>query len=51
MCNICIRSEESIFLFKENTGENNNWITSYITVNNTKILDSRDLRYYNNGGW
>jgi hypothetical protein len=51
MCNICIKSEESIFLFKENTGENNNWVTSYITLNNKKILDSRDLRYYNKGGW
>jgi hypothetical protein len=51
MCNICIKSEESIFLFKENTGENNNWVTSYITLNNRKILDSRDLIYYNKGGW
>ena len=50
-CNICIQSDEKIFLFKENSGPNNDWVTSYITLNNKKILDSRDLNYYKNGGW
>jgi hypothetical protein len=49
--NICIESKETIFLFKENTGPENNWITSYSTLNNVKILDSRDMDYYNNKGW
>lgn len=48
---ICIESKETIFLFKENIGSNNNWVTSYITLNNEKILDSRDIDYYNNKGW
>jgi hypothetical protein len=48
---ICIASQESIFLFKENIGENNNWITSYVTLNEKKILDSRDLNYHYNSGW
>ncbi len=48
---IIIKSKESIFLFKENIGNNNNWITSYVTHNSTKILDSRDLDYYKNKGW
>jgi hypothetical protein len=48
---ICFKSKESIFLFKENIGENNNWITSYVSFNNQKILDSRDLDYYHNKGW
>jgi hypothetical protein len=50
-CDICIKSNEKIFLFKENSGPNNDWVTSYITLNNKKILDSRDLDYYKNGGW
>jgi len=50
-CNICIQSDEKIFLFKENSGPNNDWVTSYITLNNKKILDSRDLNYHKNGGW
>ena len=48
---IVIKSKESIYLFKENIGANNNWVTSYVTHNTTKILDSRDLTYYNNKGW
>jgi hypothetical protein len=50
-CDIFIKSNEKIFLFKENSGPNNDWVTSYITLNNKKILDSRDLNYYKNGGW
>jgi hypothetical protein len=45
--NICIESNETIFLFKENIGPNNNWVTSYVTLDNVKILDSRDMDYHN----
>lgn len=49
--NICIKSNEKILLFRENTGENENWIESFVSHNNVKILDSRDLNYYYSGGW
>jgi hypothetical protein len=49
--NICIESKESIFLFQENVGEYNDWRTSFVTFDNNKILDSRDMNYHNNGGW
>ena len=49
--NICIKSNESVFMFKEHVGKNDNWVTSYVTCNNKKILDSRDLNYYKNNGW
>ena len=45
---ICIKSKQSILLFKENIGENNNAAKSYVTFNGKKILDSRDMNYYNN---
>jgi hypothetical protein len=45
-CNICIVSNESIFLFKENESAN-----CYVTHNNNKILDSRDSSYSRNKGW
>jgi hypothetical protein len=48
---ICIQSKESIFLFKENIGLNNNWVTSSVSLNGEKILDSRDINYYKNKGW
>lgn len=48
---ICIQSNEVIYMFKENMGENNNWVTSYVTDNGIKMLDSRDLTYHNNRGW
>lgn len=48
---ICIESNETVYFFRENIGENNNWITSYVTYNNKKILDSRDLNYFQNSGW
>ena len=49
---ICFTSNQKIFLFNETYGDGNNWITSYVTFNNNKILDSRDLEYYyNNRAW
>lgn len=48
---ICFPAKTSFLFFKENIGPNNNWVTSYVTHNNNKILDSRDMDYYRNGGW
>jgi len=48
---IYFNSKASIFLFKENKGKDGDWPKSYVTLNNKKILDSRDLDYYNNNGW
>jgi len=48
---ICIESKETIFLFPENRGLTDTNIDSYVTLNNEKILDSRDMTYYNNKGW
>jgi hypothetical protein len=45
---ICFDYKTSFYFFQEIIGKNNNWITSYVTLNNKKILDSRDLDYYNN---
>jgi hypothetical protein len=55
--NICIQSNESIYLFKETketkiTTHINKPITNYIvTHKNNKILDSRDEEYVINKGW
>lgn len=48
---ICIPCEESFFLFQENIGENNYWPTSYVTHENKKVFDSRDMIYFHNKGW
>ena len=48
---ICFNYKTSFYFFQEIIGENNNWVTSYVALNNKKILDSRDLDYYNNKGW
>ena len=48
---ICFNYKTSFYFFQEIVGENNNWVTSYIKLNNKKILDSRDLDYYTNKGW
>jgi hypothetical protein len=48
---ICFNSKESVYFFKEHPGENNDWVTSFVTHNNNKILDSRDMEYHNNKGW
>jgi hypothetical protein len=50
---ICIESKQSIFLFPEKTIDNT-MFTCYVSYNNNKILDCRDLNYYNNhkrNGW
>ena len=48
---ICFNYKTSFYFFQEIIGKNNNWVTSYVALNNKKILDSRDLEYYNNKGW
>ena len=52
---ICFNSNASFFFFKENYNNNftgdERWIKSYVTLNNKKILDSRDLEYHKNKGW
>ena len=48
---ICIESKESILLFQEYTGPNNNWVQSHVDYKGKKLLDSRDQEYYINKGW
>ena len=48
-CDICIDSNESILMFSECEGALPH--TEYVSHNNTKILDSRDLEYVELGGW
>lgn len=48
---ICIETKETILLFKENCGLNNHGLTCFVSLNSVKILDSRDMDYYNNKGW
>uniref|UniRef100_A0A6C0GZB1 Alpha 1,4-glycosyltransferase domain-containing protein n=1 Tax=viral metagenome TaxID=1070528 RepID=A0A6C0GZB1_9ZZZZ len=48
-CDICIESNESIFLFPENSGESHDKCN--VTINNKIILYSRDSQYFKNGGW
>jgi hypothetical protein len=48
---ICIKSKESIYLFKENLLEKNVLNSAIVTHNNIKILDSRDPDYSKNKGW
>ena len=50
MCDICIESDERIFLFQEYKGETGS-TSCYVDYKNEKILDSRDKIYYKNGGW
>jgi hypothetical protein len=50
-CDICIKSKESIYLFKEYIPSNGNWVTAYVSNNNVKILDGHDIEYVNNKGW
>ena len=48
---ICIHSNETIYLFKERLKEKNILDGAFVTDKNIKILDSRDTEYYKNGGW
>lgn len=49
---ICFPYKTSFFFFKEHFGPNKDWVTSYVTYKNKKILDSRDMEYYkNNKSW
>lgn len=48
---ISIKCNESFYLFPEVCGPNNNWVESYVTYKGNKILDSRYIEYYKNGGW
>lgn len=52
---ICFNYKTTFFFFKEikgpKKGPYKGWITSYVTFNNRKILDSRDIEYYKNKGW
>jgi hypothetical protein len=48
---IYFHSKANVYFFKENIGSNNDLVTSYVSHNNKKILDSRDIDYYKNGGW
>ena len=50
-CNICIPADETILLFPEHLGKDGDWVTSYVTHQGQKILDSRDLEYHHNKGW
>lgn len=47
---ICIKSKESIFLFKEDW-QGGDWVHAQVTIGSKKILDSRDINYHRNGGW
>ena len=48
-CDICIDSNENVLMFSEHEGELPH--TEYVSHNNTKILDSRDIEYAKHGGW
>lgn len=48
---ISMKCTESFYLFPEHYGANNNWVESYVTYKGNKILDSRYIEYYKNGGW
>jgi hypothetical protein len=50
-CEILIQSKEAVLLFKETQDDGTHWSTSYVTHKGQKILDSRDLVYYQQGGW
>jgi hypothetical protein len=46
---ICIKSKEKIFLFKEDWEDDH--IRATVTLGSKKILDSRDMNYVRNRGW
>lgn len=47
---ICIKSKESIFLFKEDW-QGDDFVHAQVTHDSNKILDSRDINYTVNRGW
>ena len=47
---ICIESQESVYLFQE-CGSFDNILYCYVSLNGIKILDSRDVNYFENKGW
>lgn len=50
-CDICIQSTEIIYLFTEHMPVPKSLPSCYVSNNNKKILDCRDIDYYNNKGW
>ncbi len=48
---LCFPYKSSFYFFPEKGGPDGNWVTSYVTNNGKKILDSRDLEYFRNKGW
>ena len=50
-CELIIKSKEVIYLLDERPGPNTNWATSAVYYDDFKILDSRDMDYFHNGGW
>jgi len=50
-CELIVREREVVYLFKEVTGPNNNFSKSVVFDGDIKILDSRDMDYFHNGGW
>ena len=48
---ICIQSNESVFLFKEKCVNVNRIGSYYVSFRNKRILNCRDLHYLKNGGW
>jgi len=50
-CELIIKTKEVIYLFDERPGPNTNWATSAVYYDDCKILDSRDMDYFHNGGW
>ena len=47
---ICFNYTATVLFFKENSGLKK-YIDCYVSFNNVKILDSRDIDYVKNGGW
>jgi hypothetical protein len=50
-CELIIKTKEVIYLFDERPGPHTNWATSAVYNEDFKILDSRDMDYFHNGGW
>ena len=46
-CDICVSSKERIYLFRENNGLHNNINNAFVTYNNRKVFESRDINYVN----